>query len=38
MEIGPLYVLLQEAASSLALDTKCRPSGRRPEDTYHHDM
>lgn len=33
--MGPLYVLRQDAASSLALETKCRPSGMRPEDTYY---
>ena len=37
MGIGDLYVLLHAAASSLALDAKCFPSGIRPDDTYKLD-
>lgn len=34
--MGALYRSRHEAASSRARETKCRPSGRRPEETYIH--
>lgn len=36
MGMGDLYVDRHEAASSRPRETKCRPSGTSPEETFTH--